>query len=100
MKMSLNSDELDELESLSDEELVSTIRAALKGFRASRGGEDDLPQATSGTPSKGGRSESTLETPASRAANRSANDAAYDRAHRQTQRDRAIAKLIPNYDRL
>jgi hypothetical protein len=85
--MSLDATELEELEGLSDEELVSTIREALKGFRASRGSEDDLPQATPGTPSKGGKSEATLETPASKAGNRSANDA-------------ALAKLIPNLNRL
>ncbi len=87
MKMSLDAPELEELEGLSDEELVSTIREALKSFRASRTGEDDLPQATPGTPSKGGKSEATLETPASRSANKSANDAALER-------------LIPGYGRL
>jgi hypothetical protein len=87
VKMSLDATELKELEGLSDEELVSTIRSALKGFRASRGGEDDLSEATLGTPSKGGRSETTLETPASKAVNRSANDAVLER-------------LIPGYNRL
>ncbi len=87
MKMHLSADELEEFEGLSDKDLVETIRTALKEFRASRTGEDDLPQATPGTPSKNGKSEATLETPASRSANKSANDA-------------ALEKLIPGYGRL
>jgi len=118
VKINLNSDELDDLEQLSDGDLAELVRGALKKFRGkSKAGaeaEDDLAEADPSTAGHGGRSESTLETTASqragtiratedRAMVQQTHDAArllHESRLQQDERDAEAAKLIPSYRRL
>ena len=123
MKLSVSNDEHDLLDALDDESLVKLVRDSLAARRAS-GASDDLEQADPSSASHGGRSVPTLETVGSQRANQSANDAARVRARRaandmsltaadraaarlvandyeaQSQRDKAMGKIIPGINRL
>lgn len=70
MKINLSSDELDELEAMSDGDLAELVRGSLRKFRgkSKAEAEDDIPGADPSSAGHGGRSESTLETPASQRA--------------------------------
>jgi hypothetical protein len=120
MKLQVSDQELDLMDALSDEDLVSLIRNSLTAHRASRATEDEPVAGDPSTAAHGGRSVSTLETSASRSANdaaraaarRRANDltlSAADRAaarlvandyEAQSRRDAAHAKIVPGIDRL
>jgi len=95
MKMSLDAVELEELESLSDEELVSTIRAALASFRAARPAEDEPVRGDPSTAAHGGKSVSTLAAADAAAMRLKANRYATDGA-----RARSMEKIIKGYNRL
>jgi hypothetical protein len=119
MKIHATADDVALWDAMSDEDLVKTVRDSLAAFKAGRAADDLEP----GTPSKGGRSTATIETPASRSANdaarathraaaRNTNLTAADRAaHRlaaglagdfaaEEQRTKTMARIIPGYDRL
>lgn len=106
MKISLNHDELSDLEALDDAALAKVVRDALKGFRgrdAKPEGEDNevepLAQTTRGV-SGGPREGARLSQDS---AVRAAQDGALKRHEenvRQAERDKEAAQLIKGYDRL
>lgn len=109
MKIQLSSDELDEMSEMSDSDLAELVRTSLKKFRGkskeAEAAEDDIPDADPSSAGHGGKSRSTLETPASQRAGtlRATEDAALaalDRQSAQAERDAEAESIIKGYRRL
>lgn len=107
MKINLNSDELDDLEGMSDADLAELVRGSLRKFRGKKSGADDAedPPPDTSAAGHGGKSVSTLEKPFSQksALERETQDAvrrAHDASVQQDARNEEMERIVPGYNRL